>query len=350
MTIDVIARRLAAQGLSGDPAASPEQVVRRVFAVQAQDLRAARLAIRSRSAGLTATDVDEALTERRSLVVTWLNRGTLHLIAAEDYPVLQALTTPQLATGNARRLWQEGVSPAQAERGVRIVAEVVRDGPQSREAIRDHLDRANVPTAGQALVHVLFAASIAGHVVRGPIVGGHHAFVDPVEWLGAPSVLDRDTSLAVLARRYLVGHGPADARDLVKWASVTLGDARRGLAAIAGETEDAGGGLVRLVDAAPVADLPAPRLLGGFDPILHGWVSREELVGKLAGVVSGGIFRPTAFVEGRVVATWSLVGGVVTFRPLAPISARALVALGDDARDVLRFLGLPPRELVVAER
>lgn len=265
--------------------------------------------------------------------------------------MLQALTTPQLATGNARRLRQEGVSATQADRGVRIVAEAVRDGPQSREALRDHLDRAGVPTAGQALVHVLFAAAIAGHVVRGPIVGGHHAFVDPVEWLGAPSVLDRDTSLAVLARRYLAGHGPADARDLVKWASVTLGDARRALAAVAAETEDAGCGLVRLVDAAPAAGLPSPRLLGGFDPILHGWASREEIVGKLADVVtSNGIFRPTALVDGRVVATWGLAGGVVSLRPLAPIPARALAALRVDARDVLRFLGMPPRELVVAER
>ena len=344
----LVAQRLAAQGLSGEPAESPEAVVRRVFAVQAQDLRAARLAVRSRSTGLTSADLDEALTVRRSLVVTWLNRGTLHLVTAQDYPVLQALTTPQLATANGRRLWQEGVTPAQAELGVQVIAEAVREGPQSREAIRERLDRAGVPTRGQALVHVLFAASIAGHVVRGPIVDGHHAFVGPVAWLGAPPPLDREAALAVLARRYLAGHGPANARDLVKWASVTLGDARRGFAAIAPETEAAGGGLVSLAGAAPAARLPRPRLLGGFDPILHGWASREELVGRLAEVVtSNGIFRPTALVEGRVVATWGLAGGVITLRPLAPIPVRALAALRAEARDVLRFLGLPGRDVVV---
>ena len=76
--------RLAAQGLTGRQARSAAEVVRHLLAVQAQDPRGARLAVRSRSTGLRAVDVDSAL-EDRTLVVSWLNRGTLHLVAAEDY-------------------------------------------------------------------------------------------------------------------------------------------------------------------------------------------------------------------------------------------------------------------------
>jgi hypothetical protein len=64
--------------------------------------------------------VDHALTEDRSLVITWLNRGTLHLVASEDYPALQALTAPPNLKGTMRRLAQEGVSPEAAERGVAV--------------------------------------------------------------------------------------------------------------------------------------------------------------------------------------------------------------------------------------
>ena len=73
------------------------------MAIQGQDPRGARLAVRARSEGLAASDVDRALDERR-LVVTWVNRGTLHLIRAEDYPLLHALTTPQLWTSCRTRL------------------------------------------------------------------------------------------------------------------------------------------------------------------------------------------------------------------------------------------------------
>ena len=76
----------------------------RLLAVQGQDPRGFRLAVRARTRGLTAADVDRALTDDRSLVVTWLNRGTLHLVRSEDYPWLHALTAPPQATGIARRL------------------------------------------------------------------------------------------------------------------------------------------------------------------------------------------------------------------------------------------------------
>ncbi|HEX6936123.1 MAG TPA: crosslink repair DNA glycosylase YcaQ family protein, partial [Actinomycetes bacterium] len=179
----MIVERLAAQQLSGPPARTPEEVTRRLLAVQAQDPRGARLSIRSRSTGLAAADVDEALTTRRSMVVTWLNRGTLQLVAAEDYWWLHPLTTPQLATGNARRLGQEGVTPAQADRGVAVVTDAVTsEGPLTRAELRARLDAAGVPTRGQALVHVLMAASLRGRVVRGPMRGSEHAYAAVPDW------------------------------------------------------------------------------------------------------------------------------------------------------------------------
>jgi hypothetical protein len=347
---DVVAARLASQLLAGPPAGTADDVVRRLLAVQAQDARGFRLSVRSRSTGLVASDVDHALSEQRSLVVTWLNRGTLHLVAAEDYWWLHPLTTPQLATASARRLRQEGMSPPQAERGVAVVVEAVTsDGPQTREQLRRRLNDAGVPTARQALVHVLMAASLHGDVVRGPMVGTGQAYVSVPSWLGAPpATLDRDEALGRLARRYLAGHGPASAQDLAKWAGVTVGDARQGLDVIADELSQLGNGLVALVESTGAAPLPPPRLLGVFDPLLHGWTSRTPFVGEHDGVVTtNGIFRPVALVRGRVVATWALPGGVVSITPLEPISARALDGLRTDAADVCRFLGLPHRPAVV---
>src|SRR5438874_1970959 len=106
----MVAERLTAQLLAGPPAPDAVAVAERLLAVQGQDPRGARLAVRARTEGLAATDVDRALTDDRSLLITWLNRGTLHLVRSEDYPWLHALTTPPLLTANARRLSQEGVT------------------------------------------------------------------------------------------------------------------------------------------------------------------------------------------------------------------------------------------------
>src|SRR5690606_33193720 len=107
-----------------------------------------------------------------SLVVSWLNRGTLHLVAAEDYHWLHALTTPPLATRNARRLAQEGVSPDDADRGVAAIERALaEEGPLGRDRLRDAVAAAGVRTEGQALVHVLALASLRGIVLRGPVAG-----------------------------------------------------------------------------------------------------------------------------------------------------------------------------------
>ncbi len=341
----VLAQRLAAQGLTDPSATTPEAVVGRLLAVQAQDARGFRLAVRSRSTGLTSADVDRALTERRTLVVDWLNRGTLHLVAAEDHGWIHMLTAPRLRSENRRRLDQEGVSRAAAEDGVGVIASAVRlDGPQTREQLRGRLDAAGVPTRGQALVHVLAAASIAGHVLRGPVVDGRQAFVDAASWLGPHPPVTRDEALARLARRYLAGHGPAGPADLAAWAGIALGEARRGIQSIAAELADRPGDLVSLAAAELGAGLPAPRLLGPFDPVLHGWASRRLVVGDNDRLVaSGGVFRPTALVRGRAVATWRLDGRTVQLRPFEPIAPAVLAALRADESDLARFLGPLPR-------
>ena len=353
----LVEQRLQAQLLTGPAASSVVQVVDRLLAVQAQDARGFRLAIRSRTEGLSAADVERALTVERSVVVSWLNRGTLHLVRAEDFGWLHALTTPQLATGVRRRLEQEGVPPDAAERGITAIVEAVAtDGPLSRTALRPRIAAAGVRTEGQALVHVLYAATLRGLLVRGPVVDGEHAFALARDWLGPlgePWAGDRDEALTWLARRYLAGHGPAGERDLARWSGVGLREVRRGLAALGSAVRPVGDGLVDLVDRPagprPAAGLPPtrvrtahePRLLGAFDPLLLGWVDRTPVLdGHVELVTDNGAFHPFALVDGHAVGRWSMPGGVVTLSPFQPLPADVAERLAADGEDVRRFLGL----------
>ena len=69
-------------------------------------------------------------------MITWLNRGTLHLVRTDDYPWLQNLTTPPLFIASSRRLHQEGISPAQADRALAVIERSLRaDGPLTRAGL-----------------------------------------------------------------------------------------------------------------------------------------------------------------------------------------------------------------------
>ncbi|MGE5281634.1 MAG: winged helix DNA-binding domain-containing protein [Chloroflexota bacterium] len=335
----IFTERFASQALAGEPLRDPTSVAERLLAVQGQDPRGARLAVRARTEGLTAADVDRALTEERSLVISWLNRGTLHLVRSEDYPWLQLLTTPPLRASCVRRLRSEGISAAEGERAVATIERaLVEEGPLTRQQLRERLDAARVPTQGQAMLHLLFLAAVRGAIVRGPMAGKEHAYVLVRDWLGPIEPVDRELALAELARRYLVGHAPADDRDLARWAGLPLRDARTGLAAIAPELVEREDGLVHLAKHPPAAAVPTPRLLGAFDPVLLGWTSRDQIIGPHTHLVTrNGIFRPFALVEGRAAASWKLSRGKVAIEPLGRVPKAATAALEADAADVERF-------------
>lgn len=331
--------RLTAQALAGEPLRSPEGVAERLLAVQGQDPRGARLAVRARTEGVTAADVDRALSEDRSLLITWLNRGTLHLVRSEDYPWLHALTAPTHFAGCKRRLQQEGISESAGEKAMRTIEKALaEDGPLSGKDLRARLESAGVHTEGQAFIHLMFMAAARGILVRGPMLGKQHAYVLVREWLGEQKSVDREKAVVELARRYLVGHGPADDRDLARWVGLPLRDARAGLEAIATQLEQRDDGLVELKKRPATGPMPPPRLLGAFDPLLLGWTSRDEVVGPHKVLVTmNGIFRPFALVGGRAVARWGLAGGKVTIEPLAKLTKKDAAALDAEAQRVLEF-------------
>jgi hypothetical protein len=343
---DVMARRFAAQLLSGERGGTPVEVVGRLLAVQGQDPRGARLAVRARSSGLTAGDVDKALTADRSLLITWLNRGTLHLIRSEDYWLLHRLMVrPAHELQCKRVLARSQVSPDQADMAVEVITkELASDGPLTRLQLRERLARAGIPGEGNAALHLLVLACQRGLAVRGPMIGAHHAYVLVRDWLGpAPQRRDLDADLADMARRYLAGHGPASDRDLAKWAGLPLGQVRRGLTAIAPLLRDRADGLAELASATEPDGLPGPRLLGAYDPVLHGWASREPILGRHQQIVTvNGLFRPFALVGGRAAGMWSWSGGQVVLDPFAGLPAGADAALAAEARDVQRFLSGEP--------
>jgi hypothetical protein len=151
--------------------------------------------------------------------------------------------------------------------------------------------------------------------------------------------IERDRALAELARRYLAGHGPADDRDLAKWAGLPLRDARAALGAIASELDTRTDGLVDLAARPPATGPPPPRLLGPFDPLLLGWKSREWILqSHELGVLRNGLIRAIALVRGRAAATWRIRAGELVLEPLGHLARNDAVALEADAKHVVHYL------------
>lgn len=128
LTADRVRRwRAQAQGLYGDGAAVTD-AVRSAAGLQAQDTWACRLQVRARTGGLTAGQVDAACADR-TVVRSWLMRGTLHAVAAADLRWLTALLGPRAADmyrGRRRRL---GLDEELCGRALPALERVLDGGP-----------------------------------------------------------------------------------------------------------------------------------------------------------------------------------------------------------------------------
>jgi hypothetical protein len=308
---DLARLRAAAQLLHTTERRSPAEIVRHLLAVQAQDFASVPLALRARSKGIARADVHAAL-DSGELVISWLNRGTLHLVHRDDFAWLHALTTPAIATANRRRLAEEGVTdPA---RGVRKIAKALEDGPLLRGQIGDRIG-----ASGPALTHLLLAATLRGLIVRGPIRGKDQTFILVRDHLGELPAIDREKALTELGRRYLAGHAPASEADLAYWSGLPLRDAR----------------VPQTRGVRPRQTGDSVRLLPPFDPYILGWKDRSFAIPeplRKRVMPGGGMFRAVVLVGGRVTGTWSRAGGRVQ------VDAPGAAALAPEIADVERFL------------
>lgn len=229
------AARLLRNGLAGRRPADVREAVRRVVGVQAQDARAARLAVRARTSGATASTVDAAIA-RREVVCTWAMRGTLHLLAAEDVRWIVALLGPRFVARTAGRRRQLGLDDATCARGVDALRDVLSaSSPLTRaELVTGLAERGlRLDLKSQAPAHLVGYAAMLGLVCRGPETpAGEPTYVLLDEWLGEQPPVSDDEALARLAERYLAGFGPAAPEDFAAWSGLPVGRARQGFASL----------------------------------------------------------------------------------------------------------------------
>jgi hypothetical protein len=281
----LLGERIARHGLATRPADSALTATRLTTAIQAQDNLAARLGVRARSSGPVDADVRHAIEHDRTIVRTWLMRGTIHLVDAHDLRWLVRLIGPVVARKFRTRWRQLGLTDEVLERCVELLPTLLADGPRNRHEIRAGLAAEGVILDSpdpQVHTHTLVYASTLGLICRGPDRGRHSTFVLLDDWLpDAPAGPSGDDAVAELARRYFAAYSPATALDFATWSA-----------------------------------LPHGR------------------------VYQGGMIRPTVLVDGAVVGTWALdrARGRVTVSPFKPLSTRARRAVDAEIADIGRFL------------
>lgn len=301
-----------------EPKQSLARVVGEIGGAQAQVMSAAELQIAVRT-DCTVADVREALWKDRTLVKTWLMRGTLHLACAEDLPLMTAAMGKRWV--HVRPSWLKFMQVTETELW-KIVDEIgaaVDATPMTREELIAVVGKGKSARVRELLKSgwggMLKPAARNGHLCFGPNRGQSVTFVSPQKWLPRWREVDPEEAIVEVARRYLGAYGPATKTDFARWWGAWPGVGNAAWSGLAKElvpvsVEGVRGEILAAdLDAVKKARVGrSVQLLPLFDPYLMGYATRGHLfdavyaprVSRTAGWISA-----VVLVGGRVAATWT---------------------------------------------
>ncbi|WP_298490591.1 winged helix DNA-binding domain-containing protein [uncultured Chloroflexus sp.] len=345
------------------PFISPEAAAIHLAGVQAQMLPAAGLALWNRVPAFTAAQLDHLLYHERSLVRLWGQRGTLHLYAATDWPLIYAAQAGRATYWEQEALrdgWDAAEYEAFIERVARWLAEHETMGRSDLRRLVPEIDDRHLSGWG-GIFAILTRRGLACNAAP---TGGEARMAHRLRWRpdlrwDPPAT---ETANAELMRRYLAAFGPATLADMTCWRGRTQAEIKRWLALLGDEVVKmtvAGkpawwlqSQLDRLHELPEPAELP-PHLLGRFDPLLLATRDRSWLVDA---VDYKQVWRPAGHVEatillaGRIAGTWRYdwrgAAMVVTLRPFAPLPPAVRTQIEMLAAAVAAHFAAPLRECV----
>jgi hypothetical protein len=340
-------------------ASSVASIVKDVCGIQAQDASAAALAVRVRSTGLIAADIEHARVQERSVVRTWGPRGTLHLLAADDLGWLLPLFGPVFIAGNRLRREELGLDEDICVRAICIIRDVLASqGPLTRAQIVEHLAVHGIHLEGQARPHLLFRAALEGVICLGPDYGSEPTYVLLNDWIDQEhkrQALSETVAHAELTRRYLKAYGPATPQDQATWSGMSISKTRAVWQLIAGElmevkTGDQQAWMLK-TDATRLDELSnhtrIVRLLPSFDTYLLGYQKRDLVVPPQYTKrinAGGGMLKPAVLADGRVIGTWKSKRQKnqldIMLEPFNHLPSEVHPELEAEVIDIAHFLGI----------
>ena len=349
MTIDILARRLRNQRLTGTPLATPADVVGWLGAVQAQEYGDSKwaLALRARR----SDDEIERAFDTGTILRTHVLRPTWHFVSPGDIRWMLALTGPRVSRALATYYRRFGLDAAVFRKSETVIARALRGGVQlTRQELKVALQRAGVNAEGaQRLAFITIQAEVDAVICSGGRRGSQFTYALLDERVPSSRSLSRDAALAELTRRYFTSRGPAQVHDFTWWSGLTMADARAGLEMVAQDlASESLDGRTYWFAPKTVRALPTPErahLLGLYDEYLIAYKDRSAALdaSRVSRATAPDPFSAPVVLCGKAVGTWKkkVTGDQLALKVtlFAPLARKDLQAVTQAARRYATFAG-----------
>lgn len=212
----------------------------RLCGLHAQVMSSAELTLWNRVSKLDPAAVSNALWRDRTLVKSWLMRGTLHLTTVEDFHLFRSALSSYRHYLRPGWLRSFGVSEEEIVQLTEAIAVSLNGSILTRSQLADKVARvsgsANLgEQVTQSWGSLLKPANYLGHVCFAPGNGQSVCFTSPHSWLGPADPPQSEAALNEVTRRFFHVNGPATRNDLARWLGIQRGNAGQRIAALGEE-------------------------------------------------------------------------------------------------------------------
>jgi hypothetical protein len=177
--------------------------------------------------GATDASIDAALNAGK-ILRTHILRPTWHLVTPEDIGWILDLTAPHILRTNGTLTRKLALTPKALTKALDLIARSLEtNGHQTRDQLRDQLERAKIGTAGERMAYVMMTAELTGLVASGAMQGKQQTYALMSERAPRKRELSREEAVVELARRFFLSHGPCNLRRFCWWSGLTLTEARK---------------------------------------------------------------------------------------------------------------------------
>jgi len=345
------------------------KVVGDVCGLHAQAATSPYLALWSRVEGFENKLLDKTLFEDKSLVKTWVMRGTLHIVPSEELPIYNR---------SLRRMWFEHHGrfmrapdwPSIEQRRTLIYPRIVQALTQKplkrkdlrdkvRFLLRDHSQPYERLFSGWG--GILKETAYEGLTVHAKPCERESCFARLSQWLPEIELnnVSEEEAQKQLFIRYLRGYGPATQQDFSLWSGLMADDAKRAIENASPLLEQIRVEGVkgqfwilkenrRVLDSID-ADEPAPtRLLPKFDSILLGHKDRSRIIKdqhkKLVFKPKVGDIAATVLVGWQIAGTWRHMRKrhtlAVSVKPFGKMAKADLEEVKQQAKELSQYAGV----------
>jgi hypothetical protein len=300
--------RMHNQYVSNPEFTRPQDVVKKMVAMQAQDYAGAKWAIGLRMQNANDDLIENAITNGE-ILRTHLLRPTWHFVSPHDIGWILSLTAPRVNAVNAGMYKKFELDKNIFNKSNHIFTEALKDNMQlNRPELTAELNKNNIPTDDLRFTLLLMHAELDGIICSGGRVGKQFTYALLADRAPNALVLTNEEALHRLATGFFNTRGPATVHDFANWSGLTVADAELGLQYIK-ETligEKIEGKTYWMPDNATNIRVNSKAyLLPAYDEFAIAYKNRDALVKpKYREQARYLIFDPVIVIDNQVVGNW----------------------------------------------